>query len=68
MFKQKLKEILELVLEATDKTDTYISYHYGNQSEILSVIVGEEALTISDDRYMEESMEEIREALLKLIK
>lgn len=68
MFKQKLKEILELVFEATDKTDTYISYHYGNQSEILSVIVGEEALTISDDRYMEESMEEIREALLKLIK
>ncbi len=68
MFKQKLKEILELVLEATDKTDTYISYHYGNQSEILSVIVGEEVLTISDDRYMEESMEEIREALLKLIK
>ena len=68
MFKQKLKEILELVLEAADKTDTYISYHYGNQSEILSVIVGEEVLTISDDRYMEESMEEIREALLKLIK
>ena len=68
MFKQKLKEILELVLEATDKTDTYISYHYGNQSEILSVIVGEEVLAISDDRYMEESMEEIREALLKLIK
>ena len=68
MFKQKLKEILELVLEATDKTDTYISYHYGNQSEILSVNVGEEVLTISDDRYMEESMEEIREALLKLIK
>lgn len=68
MFKQKLKEILELVLEATDKTDTYISYHYGNQSEILSVIVGEEVPTISDDRYMEESMEEIREALLKLIK
>lgn len=68
MFKQKLKEILELVLEATDKTDTYISYHYGNQSEVLSVIVGEEVLTISDDRYMEESMEEIREALLKLIK
>ena len=50
MFKQKLKEILELVLEATDKTDTYISYHYGNQSETLSVIVGEEVLTISDDR------------------
>ena len=68
MFKQKLKEILELVLEAADKTDTYISYHYGNQSETLSVIVGEEVLTISDDRYMEESMEEIREALLKLIK
>ena len=68
MFKQKLKEILELVLEATDKTDTYISYHYGNQSETLSVSVGEEVLTISDDRYMEESMEEIREALLKLIK
>lgn len=68
MFKQKLKEILELVLEVADKTDTYISYHFGNQSEALSVIVGEEVLTISDDRYMEESMDEIREALLKLIK
>lgn len=33
MFKQKLKEILELTLEAADKTETYISYHYGNQSE-----------------------------------
>ena len=36
MFKQKLKEILELTLEAADKTETYISYHYGNQSESLS--------------------------------
>ena len=39
MYKQKLKEILELVLEAAEKTDTYISYHYGSQSEVLSVIV-----------------------------
>lgn len=39
MFKQKLKEILELVLEAAEKTDTYISYDYGSQSELLSVIV-----------------------------
>ena len=44
MFKQKLKEILELTLEAADKTETYISYHYGNQSESLSVFVGEEVL------------------------
>lgn len=39
MFEQKLKEILELVLEAAEKTDTYISYDYGSQSELLSVIV-----------------------------
>lgn len=68
MFKQKLKEILELVLEAVEKTDTYISYRYGNQSETLSVIVGEEVFTASDDRYMEKCMDEIREALLKLTK
>ena len=48
MFKQKLKEILELTLEAADKTETYISYHYGNQSESLSVFVGEEVFTVSD--------------------
>ncbi|GAA6265174.1 hypothetical protein [Blautia sp. HCN-1074] len=68
MFKQKLKEILELTLEAADKTETYISYHYGNQSESLSVFVGEEVFTVSDNKHMEESMDEIREALLKLIK
>ena len=43
MFKQKLKEILELVLEAAEKTDTYISYDYGSQSELLSVIVDKKA-------------------------
>ena len=56
MFKQKLKEILELTLEAADKTETYISYHYGNQSESLSVFVGEEVKAMAEkslDRMLE---------------
>lgn len=70
MFKQKLKEILELVLEVTDKTDAELACHYSrsDNSEGLMVIINEEVLTASDNEIMEESMEEIREALLKLIK
>nr|DAP10613.1 MAG TPA: hypothetical protein [Caudoviricetes sp.]DAT31871.1 MAG TPA: hypothetical protein [Caudoviricetes sp.] len=70
MFKQKLKEILELVLEAADKTDAELAYHYSrsNIPESLMVIINEEVLTVSDNEIMEESMDEIREALLKLIK
>ena len=65
MFKQKLKEILELVL-----ADAELAYHYSrsNIPESLMVIINEEVLTVSDNEIMEESMDEIREALLKLIK
>ena len=68
MFKQKLKEILELVLEAAERTDTYISYDYGSQSELLSVIVDKKVFFVSDDKDMEADADEIRDALMELIK
>lgn len=70
MFKQRLKEILDLILEATDKTDAELAYHYSrsDNSESLMVIINEKVFTASDNEIMEESMDEIREALLKLIK
>lgn len=70
MFKQRLKEILGLILEVTDKTETEIACHYSRSvmSESLMVIIDEEIFTASDNEIMEESMGEIREALLELIK
>lgn len=68
MFKQKLKEILELVLEAAEKTDTYVSFHYGNISKALAVVIGKEVFTIQNDEHLERNTAEIKQELMKLIK
>lgn len=70
MFKERLKEILDLILEVTGKTEAEIACHYSRSamSESLMVIIDEEIFTALDNEIMEMSMNEIREALLELIK
>lgn len=66
MFKERIKEVLELVLEAEDKTDIYLNFEYNIESKVLC-ICAERVFTASNNKYMEESIQEIKDYLKTLI-
>lgn len=67
MFKEKMKEILELVYEVGEKTDSYVFYSYDSRTKVLMIITDEGALTISDGRHLQRQFEKVKSHLKELI-
>lgn len=68
MFKDEVKEIMDLVFEICDKTDEYISYGYDTNSKLLDVTANGKAWVIGDDKHMERNAQECKLALKKMLK
>lgn len=68
MLKEKIKEVLELVLEAEDKTDIYLDFEYNIESKVLCICVEGRVFVASNNKYMEEDIQEIKDHLKALIK
>ena len=67
MFKERIKEVLELVLEAEDKTDIYLDFEYNIESKVLCICAEGRVFTASNNKYMEESIREMKDYLRELI-
>lgn len=53
MFRDKIREILELVLKAEEK-NIYVAYNYDTATKTLMIITDKKMLGFEDDEYMEE--------------
>ena len=67
MFKEKMKEILELVYEVGEKTDSYVSCSYDSGTKVLMIIADKNVFTMSECEYLQEEFEKIRNHLEGLI-
>lgn len=67
MFKERIKEVLELVLEAEDKTDIYLDFEYNIESKVLCICAEGRVFTASNNKYMEESIQEMKDYLKALV-
>lgn len=67
MFKEKIKEVLELVYEIGEKTDSYVFCSYDSRTKMLMIITDEGALTISDGRCLQKQFEKVKSRLKELI-
>lgn len=66
MFRDKIREILELVLKAEEK-NIYVAYNYDTATKTLMIITDKKILAFEDDEYMEEWSEECIQYLKSLI-
>lgn len=66
MFRDKIREILELVLKAEEK-NIYVAYNYDTATKTLMLITDKKILAFEDDEYMEEWSEECIQYLKSLI-
>ena len=66
MFKEKIREILELVFKAEEK-NIYVAYNYDTATKTLMIITDKKMLGFEDDEYMEEWSEECIQYLKNLI-
>ena len=66
MFRDKIREILELVLKADEK-NIYVAYNYDTATKTLMIITDEKILAFEDDEYMEKWSEECIQYLKSLI-
>ena len=66
MFRDKIREILELVLKAEEK-NIYVAYNYDTATKTIMIITDKKILTFEDDEYMEEWSEECIQYLKSLI-
>ncbi|WP_294837556.1 hypothetical protein [uncultured Eubacterium sp.] len=66
MFRDKIREILELVLKAEEK-NIYVAYNYDTATKTLMIITDKKMLGFEDDEYMEEWSEECIQYLKSLI-
>lgn len=66
MFRDKIREILELVLKAEEK-NIYVAYNYDTATKTLMIITDKKMLGFEDDEYMEEWSEECIQYLKNLI-
>ena len=66
MFKEKIREILELVFKAEEK-NIYVAYNYDTATKTLMIITDKKMLGFEDDEYMEEWSEECIQYLKSLI-
>ena len=67
MFKEKMKEILELVYEIGERTSLYVFCSYDSRTKVLMIITDEGALTISDGRHLQRQFEKVKSHLEKMI-
>lgn len=67
MFKDKMKETLELVYEVGEKTSSYVFCSYDSRTKVLMIVTDEGALTISDGRHLQRQFEKVKSHLEKLI-
>lgn len=66
MFRDKIREILELVLKAEEK-NIYVTYNYDTATKILMIITKTKAFAFEDNEYIEEWSEECIQYLKSLI-
>lgn len=66
MFRDKIREILELVLKAEEK-NIYVAYNYDTVTKTLMIITDKKILAFEDDEYMEKWSEECIQYLKSLI-
>lgn len=57
MFRDKIREILELVLKAEEK-NIYVAYNYDTNTKALAIITNTKVFAFEDDEYMEERSED----------
>lgn len=67
MFKEKIREILELVLEVEEKINVFVAFNYDTKSNVLMVVAGEETFVVSDNKYLYLNSGRCRDCLKKLI-
>lgn len=66
MFRDKIREILELVLK-TEEKNIYVAYNYDTDTKALAIITNTKAFSFEDNEYMEEWSEECIQYLKSLI-
>ena len=66
MFRDKMREILELVLKAEEK-NIYVAYNYDTGTKALAIITNTKVFGFEDNEYMEEWSEECIQYLKSLI-
>ena len=66
MFRDKIREILELVLKAEEK-NIYVAYNYDTGTKALAIITNTKVFGFEDNEYMEEWSEECIQYLKNLI-
>ena len=66
MFRDKIREILELVLKAEEK-NIYAAYNYDTATKILMIITKTKVFAFEDNEYIEEWSEECIQYLKNLI-
>ena len=59
MFRDKIREILELVLKAEEK-NIYVAYNYDTATKTLMIITDKKILAFEDDEYMEECIQYLK--------
>lgn len=62
-----MKEILELVYEVGEKTNSYVSYEYDTRTKVLMVVTDKDVLTVSEGEYQQKNFEKIQNCLKELI-
>lgn len=66
MFRDKIREILELVLKAEEK-NIYVAYNYDTNTKTLTMITKTKIFAFEDNEYIEEWSEECIQYLKSLI-
>lgn len=66
MFENEMKEILDLVLEISTKTDASVSYNYDSESKTLSVLAEGKLFTVSNGKFLVDKADECKRYLVKL--
>lgn len=66
MFENEMKEILDLVLEISTKTDVSVSYDYDSENKTLGVLAEGKLFTISNGKYLVDEADECKRYLVKL--
>ena len=67
MFKERIKEVLKLVLETEEKTNSYVSCEYDTRTKTLIIITDKGVFTMSECEYLQEEFEKIQNHLEGLI-
>jgi hypothetical protein len=67
MFKERIRKVLELVLEVEEKTNSYVSCEYDTRTKVLIIITDKDVLTMSECEYLQEEFEKIQNHLEGLI-